>query len=111
MIKMVTHQLPIESFVLENMAEGVIVADEQGSIIYTNPAFDRMYGYPAGELNGSDVSTLYPTVDTEENGFLRQIRTELQKVGVWQGDMTFISKRIASISESAHGAYSIHMKV
>ena len=90
MIKLAAQRLPIESSVLENMAEGVIVADEQGSIIYTNPAFDRMYGYPAGKLNGRDVSILFPVFDTEENGFLCRIRPELQTVEVWQGEMTNI---------------------
>jgi len=92
MIELATQRLPIESFVLENMSEGVIVIDEQGSIIFTNPAFDRMYGYPAGELNGRDVSILFPTLGTEENGFLSRIRPELQTVGVWQGEMTNVKK-------------------
>ena len=55
MIKLATQRLPIESFVLENMAEGVIATDEEGNIIYANSAPDGIYGYAAEELNGRNV--------------------------------------------------------
>ena len=77
MSKLTGERLPIESFVLRNIAEGGIIADEQGSIINTNPASDRIYGYDRGEIAGRDVSILFPDFDSDENGLLHQILPEL----------------------------------
>src|ERR1700710_2303207 len=41
---------------LDNMAKGVNLSAEDGTIVYTNPAEDRMFGYAAGELVGQPIS-------------------------------------------------------
>jgi PAS domain S-box-containing protein len=42
--------LSIETLVLESMVEGVSVSDENGIILYTNEAEDRIFGRDRGEL-------------------------------------------------------------
>ncbi len=54
--RQVEQTLKTQAQVLENMAEGVNVTDEQAIIFYTNPAFDTMFGYQLGELSGNHVS-------------------------------------------------------
>ena len=51
------------------MVEGVNVADDKGVIFYTNPAFEKMFGYDSGELISRHVSILnaYPH---EENALI-----------------------------------------
>jgi PAS domain S-box-containing protein len=49
--------------VLEALAEGVIVADERGTIRHANARAEGLFGFRAGELNGRAVETLWPTGD------------------------------------------------
>ena len=46
------------SLVLESMAEGVNVLNDKGNILFTNPAFDAVFGYNQDELTGKHVSEL-----------------------------------------------------
>src|SRR5688572_18366796 len=69
---------PLPSFVsvlLESMCEAVCVCEENGRIVYTNPAEDRMFGYDPGELVGGALTGL--TADVPE---------ELQRTGEWEGE-------------------------
>src|SRR4051812_6189917 len=54
--------LRLQARVLESMTEGVSLCDERGGILYTNPAFDAMFGYGTGELVGKPLAAL--TADT-----------------------------------------------
>ena len=47
--------LAIHCRVLDMMAEGVTVSDEDGIIQYTNAAEDEMFGYDRGELLGHPI--------------------------------------------------------
>ena len=55
--------LKTHSAILENMAEAVILTDENGTITLTNPALDRLLGYDHGELIGQallNITALSP---------------------------------------------------
>lgn len=72
---------------LQNMTEGVSLSDENGVIVYTNPAEDRMFGYEPGELVGQHVSVqnAYPT---EENArIVSEVIAELKRSGAWRGEL------------------------
>jgi PAS domain S-box-containing protein len=72
--------------VLASMAEGVTVTDHRGQIIYTNPAFDAMFGYKPGELVGrhSNILNHHPP---EKNIYkIRDILTSLKTTGLWTGE-------------------------
>ena len=45
----------------EFATEGILVANNKGEIIKTNPATERMFGYNKGELIGKKVEVLVPT--------------------------------------------------
>lgn len=45
----------------EFATEGILVANDKGEIIKTNPATERMFGYEKGELLGKKVEVLVPT--------------------------------------------------
>jgi len=46
--------------VLDSMAEGVLAADETGSIMYANRRVEALFGYESGELVGRAVESLIP---------------------------------------------------
>jgi len=46
--------------VLDTAVDGIVVIDERGTIETLNPAAERLFGWPAAELAGRDVSVLMP---------------------------------------------------
>ena len=69
------------------MAEGVTVTDEDGFIMYTNPAFDAMFGYQSGELFGQDVTVLNDYPGEEWASLTRNIIEALETTGFWAGEI------------------------
>ncbi|MDQ4061171.1 MAG: PAS domain-containing protein, partial [Pseudomonadota bacterium] len=71
---------------LDNMTEGVSLASQDGIIIYTNPAEDRMFGYGPGELVGQHV-TVQNAYPPEENArIVADVIAELKANGIWRGE-------------------------
>ncbi len=79
--------LQIQACVLENMAEGVVMADENGIIALTNPAFDRMFGYERGELLGQPVQVLNDLPPSENDQFISTLLATLKSHGTWSGEV------------------------
>lgn len=52
----------LDRTLLDDISAGVSLCDEPGTIVYTNPAEHRMFGYAAGELLGQhfSVQNAYP---------------------------------------------------
>jgi PAS domain S-box-containing protein len=72
--------------VLESMAEGVTVTDRQGAIIYTNPAFDAMFGYEPGELLGRPSQVLNHLSPEENLRITKDILRQVNSTGAWFGE-------------------------
>jgi PAS domain S-box-containing protein len=108
------QSLLLQSRVLENMTEGVSVADDSGYIFYTNPAEDRMFGYARGELIGKHVTMLndYPSEENHHlvNEVLKQLRTGTAWVGEWRnkrkdGSNFTTFARISHLEVGEHSCY------
>jgi PAS domain S-box-containing protein len=52
------EMLRTQATILETMREGIVLIDLAGRIELSNPAFDCMVGYSAGELAGSSLGSL-----------------------------------------------------
>ena len=72
--------------VLDSMTEGVSIASEDGIILYTNAAEDRMFGYSAGELIGQHVSVQNAYTTDENLRLVAQAFEELKAEGSWTGE-------------------------
>lgn len=46
--------------IFQSSAEGIIIVDQDGTIILANPVSERMFGYREGELNGVHLGELLP---------------------------------------------------
>lgn len=59
--------------ILETVPDAMIVIDVTGSIIFFSATAERMFGYSAEEILGSNVSILMPSPDREaHNGYIQR---------------------------------------
>jgi PAS domain S-box-containing protein len=79
--------LQTQAMVLNNMAEGVKVTDEDGYILLTNPAFDAIFGYQRDELIGRHATVLNAYPPEENLRMVRGIIEQLKSCGSWRGEM------------------------
>jgi two-component system sensor kinase FixL len=62
--------------VLDAVIDGILVIDENGTILSVNPAVQKIFGYPMGELVGRNVKVLMPQpYRAEHDGYLEAYRT------------------------------------
>ncbi|WP_158592185.1 EAL domain-containing protein [Noviherbaspirillum sedimenti] len=111
-------QLRAQAEILANVAEGVIVTDEQGEIFYANAATERIYGYSPGELIGKPDSALKAaTADQAQHLMANNIAT-LKEHGYLcgefssrrkNGDVFIAASRISRI-KIGEKAYIIHVQ-
>jgi PAS domain S-box-containing protein len=84
--------LKLQALVLERMGEGVTVANEYGTIVYTNPTTDRMFGYGPGELAGRHITVL-TTHPARENALTAaEVVDRLRVDGSWHGEWRSVRK-------------------
>jgi PAS domain S-box-containing protein len=86
------RQLEMHGHVLDSMSEGVSVTDESGTITYTNPAGDRMFGYAPGELVGRHISIQNTYPPDESARIMRAVSEHLKAHGEWTGTLTNVRK-------------------
>jgi PAS domain S-box-containing protein len=84
--------LRLQARVLENMSEGVSVSDDNGVIIYTNPAEDAMFGYKPGELIGKHVTVQNAYSPEKNKRIVAEMFKQLKTQGTWSGEWDNIRK-------------------
>lgn len=84
----IAAELRLHSLILQNMSEGVQLTRAQDSVIvYTNPNFEKMFGYAPGELLGQHVSKLNAPSNRSPREVAEEIDTELHRHGHWSGEI------------------------
>lgn len=53
-------------FLIEKNADGIIVVDEAGTVLFANPAAEQIFGRSSGSLIGSPIGIPFVTSDTAE---------------------------------------------
>jgi len=74
------------ALIVESMTEGVSLASEDGTIVYTNAAEDMMFGYQHGELVGLHVSVQNAYPPEENARRVGEVIATLKESGVWEGE-------------------------
>ena len=70
----INDQLLFQANVLQNVRDGIIVTDLQGTISYWNEGATQIFGYQAEEMLGKTPALLYPDMDQQ------QLATDLQGI-------------------------------
>ncbi len=79
--------LRLQAAILANLQEGVNLVDERGILRYTNPKFDAMFGYAAGDLVGRPVAILNAPGAVSPEDTAGAITRALRRDGSWSGDI------------------------
>ncbi len=80
--------LRMQGRVLESMAEGVAVCDENGLIVFSNAACNAMFGYDSGELIAQHFSIIKNTPPEESHLAMDELFSYLREKGAWMGEMS-----------------------
>lgn len=78
--------LAMQARVLESMAEGVCVFREQGQILFTNPAFDQMFGAERNRLLGTNIADLKDAPPDEARRRYAAAVAEARNANCWEGE-------------------------
>ncbi len=82
----INDQLLFQANILQNVRDGIIVTNLQGTISYWNEGAAQIFGYQSEEMLGKTPSLLYPDMDQQ------QLATDLQRIlegndyiDIWKG--------------------------
>lgn len=114
------EELRLHAQASENMLESVnIVRADNGVFIYTNPAFDKMFGYERNEMLGRHVSLVNAPTDKSPEDTAKEIISVLNYTGLWEGEVRNIKKdgtmflthaKVSAFNHSAHGSLWISVQ-
>jgi PAS domain S-box-containing protein len=83
--KKVQEKISFLAGIVDHASESVIATDQNGKIIYANPATEKMYEYTAAELNGQELEIINAELYKE------RIQKEIYEAAlcgeVWQGEL------------------------
>lgn len=80
------EQLRLQSVALESAANGIVITDRRGRMLWVNPAFSRMTGYAAEEVVGQNPRLLKS--GAHEDAYYRGMWEAVLAGQVWHGETT-----------------------
>lgn len=81
------------SEIINNITAGIYLAKvTDGTIVYTNPKCEKMFGYASGEMIGKNSTALYAPADSNPGPTRDEIRDFITKDGEWHGEVSRIRK-------------------
>ena len=87
------NKLRLHSAIMTNLADGVhLIRADDGIIVYTNPAFEEMFGYNPGELIGKDIAIVNAPTDKTSEETKEEIMGILSEIGEWHGEILNIKQ-------------------
>lgn len=79
-------QLKLQSLALESAANAIVITDAEGQILWTNPAFSTLTGYPLEEALGKNPRFLKSGQQDEK--FYKNLWDTITAGEVWKGEIT-----------------------
>lgn len=106
------RKLLLQNKITDSMVEGVYFVGLDDVIIkYTNPRFEKMFGYKPGEMVGKHASIVNAPIDKDPMERAKEIMKEIRATGEWHGEVKNIRKdgtpfwSYASVSTFEHPQY------
>lgn len=67
------ERLQLQAAIIERMSEGVLLVDREGTILFANPAAERLFGYAADDLVGRNSHQLSFRPSESFDGLVRMV--------------------------------------
>src|SRR3569623_311505 len=110
--KRAEQALALHAELVQRLSEGVVlIRTHDGLIVFTNPAFDHMFGYGPGELTGKPVMLLIAPTDKTPAETAVTIIEAVRQMGTWAGEIENFRKDgtrfwcLSSVSAFVHPEY------
>jgi PAS domain S-box-containing protein len=85
--KILENKLILQSTAIKNAANGIIITDTDGDILWTNPAFESLTGYSGDEIIGHNPRDLIKS-GKHDAEFYRKIWLTITSGNTWRGEIT-----------------------
>ncbi len=96
-------EVRLQSEITEHLLEGIMLVREDGTIVYVNRAWERMFGYDAAEVMGRHHRDLIADRSTDEWDEVASAgQVELKEVGSWTGESPGRRKDGTKLRTSTH---------
>lgn len=83
----------LQARMLEQMSEAIfLVSSEEGSILYSNAAAERMYGYAKGKMENISITRLYNQSMGMLDTILSDFKHTLNQTGEWKGEVSNLTR-------------------
>lgn len=102
--KQAQESLRLHTHILESIAEGVVISDETGVIVFANATFEQMFGYERGELLGLPLTVLNDLPPDDNQRLVDKILATLQQEGRWVGELANLQKDGTPFTTEAHAS-------
>jgi PAS domain S-box-containing protein len=79
------RQINLQVTALKAAANGIVITDQKGQILWANPAFTRLTGYEAGEVVGRTPSVLKS--GNQDKSYYEALWRTIMSGAVWQGEL------------------------
>jgi PAS domain S-box-containing protein len=66
-------KVQLQAAIIERLSEGVMLLQRDGTILFANPAFEKLFGYERGELNGWNAQLLSFRSSANFEGLMRAV--------------------------------------
>ncbi len=83
--RLAEKQTRLQTAALESAANGVVISDLDGHILWVNPAFTRLTGYSSEEVLGKNLSLLKS--DQQDSAFYGTLWKTILRGEVWNGEI------------------------
>ncbi|KKL85227.1 hypothetical protein LCGC14_1956840, partial [marine sediment metagenome] len=86
-------KLQLQSKIIENMSEGIyLIKLDNGTIVFTNPAFEEMFGYNSDEIISKNIAIVNAPTDKTPEETREEIMGILKDTGEWHGEVLNVKK-------------------
>ncbi len=86
--KQLEEKMRLDSQILSNIFDSIVLYKvSDGKIVYTNPQFNKLFGYSSDELIGEHISILDAPAQRETDGISKKINESLLINGNWEGEI------------------------
>ncbi len=84
--RLVERQLNLQSVALNTAANGIVITDAAGSVVWANPAFESLTGYSMEEAFGKNMRDLIKS-GKQDAEFYKQMWETITAGRVWRGEL------------------------